>query len=121
MDRLPQKLVDRIASVLTKHDLKNILTLTRQLRYAAERHSGGFARFSIDKSNSERSLALYSGHHLPYLREVIFRQRFSPILSRHESDLSCREDAERLREKDESFARQIKFLFSVLKSLEEQL
>ncbi|KAF2185759.1 hypothetical protein K469DRAFT_574976 [Zopfia rhizophila CBS 207.26] len=120
MNRLPQELIDRISSFLPKHDLKNILTLTTKFRYAAERYSSAFAEFTINERNSEKFLALYSGHRLLYLREVIFRPRFSPIFYRYEPELSCRENADELREKDESFTRQIKFLFTTLRSVEEQ-
>jgi hypothetical protein len=120
MNRLPQELVEKVCSFLPKDDLENVLTLSRPFWSAAERYSGAFAKFTIIERNAENFLALYSGHRLALLREVVFRPSFDPIHydPKGEEDPPCRENAEQLREKDESFTQQIQFLFKTLKSIE---
>jgi hypothetical protein len=120
MNRLPQELVERVCSFLPKDDLKNVLTLSRPFWPAAERYSDAFAKLTITEHNPEPCLALYSGHRIAFLREVVFRPSFDPIHydETGEEDPPCRESAEQLREKDESFTRQIQFLFKALKSIE---
>jgi len=118
MDRLPRELIDKVCSFLPQDDLKNVLTLTNKFRYAAERFSGAFAEYTIDESNSETFVALYSGRRLPYLREVSFKPTFSPIFYHYDREMSCRENKAEVRKKDESFTRQINFLFATLQSIE---
>jgi hypothetical protein len=124
MDRLPQELIERIFSFLLKADLRNLLTLSSSFRYAAERCSGAFAEYTIDEGNSARFLTLFSGHRLLYLRDVNFTPSFPPIHSVIDEDgyevMPCRDTEEEIREKDESFTRQIVHLFTTLKSVEEQ-
>jgi hypothetical protein len=52
MNRLPQELADRIASLMPRNDLKTVLMRTREFRCAAERYSSAFAQFTIDERNS---------------------------------------------------------------------
>lgn len=145
MDRLPQELVDNITSFLPKERLKNVLTLTRSFNYAVERQSGAFAKFTINESNIDKFILLYSGYRLAYLQKVTFRPRFPTIYYSQSSsrflkhyteneiqekyfrtgedqeDIAtpCREDAGELRKRDQSFTRQIRLLFTALKSVEE--
>ena len=67
MNDLPQELVDRICSHLDKPDLKSVLTLTSQFRYAAERYSGAFREFSVNESNAKEFLSCFSNYRLRYL------------------------------------------------------
>ncbi|KAH7081814.1 hypothetical protein BKA63DRAFT_504686 [Paraphoma chrysanthemicola] len=122
MNRLPRELIDNICAFLPKDDLKNLLTVSVPFRYAAEMHSGAFEKFTIDESNSEKFLALCSGHRLPYLRDVIFRPGIAELIRREHADgcLECRENEQELLAKDEVFTNQIKILFNTLKLLEEQ-
>ncbi|KAF2241818.1 hypothetical protein BU26DRAFT_555975 [Trematosphaeria pertusa] len=120
MDWLPQELVDKVASYLSKDDLESVLTLSSKLRYAAERHSGAFTSFNITEDNAEKFVVLFSGHRLPYLREVRFLPWFPTQHHRHDPPLACRESQEELLEKDKSFTRQIQFLFTTLRTVEDQ-
>jgi hypothetical protein len=79
MDRLPQELVEEITSHLSIDDLKNVLTLSANFRFAAERYSGAFTEFTVNESNADRFVERYSGHRLLYLREVHFRPNFPPL------------------------------------------
>ena len=81
MNDLPQELIDRICSHLSNEDLRSVLTLTSQFRYAAERYSGAFEEFTVNAKISQKFLDCFSGHRLLYLREVRFRPKFPPVLS----------------------------------------
>lgn len=120
MNQLPQELIDEISEFLPRKDLKNVLTLSSKFHYAAERYSGAFTRYDMNECNTKRFSALYSGHRLLYLREVTFKPRFSPIHYQDDPKVPCRETAEELQEKDESFTSQITLLFAILTSTEER-
>ncbi|EUC44120.1 hypothetical protein COCMIDRAFT_38013 [Bipolaris oryzae ATCC 44560] len=120
MNNLPQEIVDEICSYIPREDLKNVLTLNRQFRFGAERYSGFFDEYTIKEDNIE-FLSRYSCHRLLYLKEVIFRPILPPVLEPPEGEeLPCRESAEEIREKDESFTRQVQHLFNTLSLLEQQ-
>jgi hypothetical protein len=119
MDRLPQELVEKITGLLPHKYLKCVLTLSTRFRYAAERCSGAFKTFTFDESNAVKFLNLYSGHRLSYLRKVKFRPQFPEPRYHKEKERYCRENAQELHEKDESFTQQIKLLFRTLKLVEE--
>jgi hypothetical protein len=120
MDQLPQELVDKICRYLPKADLKNVLTLTSKFQYASERYSGTFSEFTIDDSNAKTFLELYSSHRILYLREVVFRPSLAPIVEPDDYHEHCRENSDKLREKDEQFSNRIRTLFDVLQILEDQ-
>jgi hypothetical protein len=117
MNQLPQESVERICSYLHKDDLKAVLTLSTEFRFAAERYSGAFEKCTVRGSNVDAFRALYCGHRMLYLREVIFR----PSLPDKTDKLrdSCREDAAELLEKDMAFTQQIKLLLVTLKTVAE--
>ncbi|XP_014554071.1 hypothetical protein COCVIDRAFT_28799 [Bipolaris victoriae FI3] len=113
MNNLPQELVDEICSYMPTEDLKHVLMLNRQFRYGAERYSGFFDEYTI-KEDSIEFLSCYSCHRLLCLKEVIFKPMLPPVLKSPDSEeLPCRESAEEIREKDESFTRQVQHLFDV--------
>ncbi|KAF2832669.1 hypothetical protein CC86DRAFT_401419 [Ophiobolus disseminans] len=118
MDRLPRELVDNICSFMLKEDLKNVLTLNDKFRHAAERYSEAFADYTIDEDNSQKFIALYSGRRLPYLREVRFKPTI-PLLVYDYEKHSCRGSLGELRQRHESFTRQIAYLFTILKKVED--
>jgi len=124
MNQLAQELIERISSFLPIEDLRNVLILDRKFRYAAERHSGAFAEFAVTERNSADFLMRFSGHRLLYLREVTFRPDVSAAydLKGNDNDdrLFSRENADEVRERDESFTRQIQYLFDTLQLVEKQ-
>ncbi|CAN9423397.1 unnamed protein product [Alternaria alternata] len=128
MEGLPQELIDKISSYLPRRDLCNVLTLTGKFRFAAERHCGAFSKFTINENNSVDFLARFSSHRLLYLKEVIFRPTFPTLCgprdneddSSDDDQVLCREPAHEVYERDESFTRQIQFLFHILQLVEKQ-
>lgn len=111
MDQLPQELIDNITSFLPVCDLKYVLTLSKKFQYAAEISSGAFQAFELKESNTEKFVALYSGHRLPYLRVVELKPSFPKLENKNIQEMSR-------REKDVYFTRQIKILLSALKEAE---
>jgi hypothetical protein len=120
MDQLPQELFDKICGYLPRDDLKNVLILTTKFRYAAERHSGAFSSFTINEDNAETFLERYSGHRLLYLREIMFQPTLAPLVYPFSYYEHCRENMQKLREKDEQFSDQIWTLFNLLRAVEDQ-
>jgi hypothetical protein len=120
MDRLPQELVEAITSHLFIDDLKNVLTLSANFRFATERYSGAFTEFTVNESNADRFVERYSGHRLLYLREVHFRPNFPPLwLPGDEDDVECRQSEDNIRENSECFTRQVHSLFTTLSTVEK--
>ncbi|KAF2180483.1 hypothetical protein K469DRAFT_672349 [Zopfia rhizophila CBS 207.26] len=120
MDKFPQELVDRISGYLPRDDLKHTLTVSSKFRFAAERCSGAFTKFCLEEGNAKAFLDTYANHRLLYLRHVEFRTKFSRLEYTRDPKIPCRENADELREKDETFTRQIKFLFTTVKTVEER-
>jgi hypothetical protein len=114
MDRLPQELVDRVSSFLSRESLKNTLLLSHAFRSAAEKYSGAFARFALNKDTAAKFTSTFSGYRLSYLRNLEFGIRLPPPV---DSDL--RDDANQLRRLDRVFTEQVTFLFETLKVVEE--
>ncbi|KAH7131859.1 hypothetical protein B0J11DRAFT_599868 [Dendryphion nanum] len=82
------------------------------------------------KEQHQQFLTKYSGFRLRYLRSVHFYTYF-PDLEDHDDGhdrttctcdhhFNCRETADELREKDEAFTRQIRDLFTTLKTVEDR-
>ncbi|KAF2445865.1 hypothetical protein P171DRAFT_520590 [Karstenula rhodostoma CBS 690.94] len=112
MNSLPQELVDNISEHLNRDDLKNTLLLSRPFQYAAERFSGAFSTYALNEGNVEDFLRVYGGQRFyRYLREVELKTSV-PALDGDPDE--CRDSAAELRKMDESFTRQIKFLFSAI-------
>lgn len=133
MEKLPQEIVDKVSSYLNRSDLKNVLLLSRKLQHAAERASGAFAFFDFAAHTPEERqsfLAKFGGHRFRYLRNICITTRFTPLQHSHWSESrsgdeseprkreprqrepspppeSCRESAEELKRKDQSFRSQI--------------
>lgn len=121
MDNLPQELVDKISHRLSYDDLKRTLFVSRKFQCAAERASGAFAFFAF-KAHSSRErqdfLSKFGGHRVRYLRHITVFIDLPPLESA-ERPLSstkhqrghgssqigqlCRESAEDLYKKDETF------------------
>lgn len=122
MEGLPQELINRFCSHLEKADLKSVLTLTSQLRYAAEKHSGAFREFTIDKDSTEMFLLRFSSYRLNFLREVEFRPTFPPVLQSNDDDeqLPCRDSANDVQKREESLSNQIQLLFRTLRHVEDR-
>ncbi|KAI4640630.1 hypothetical protein J4E93_008220 [Alternaria ventricosa] len=89
------------------------------------------SKFTVTENNSADFLTRFSGHRLLYLREVTFRPDVSATydLKGNEVDddvdedddrVFCRESADEVRERDESFTRQMQFLFDILQRVEKQ-
>ena len=117
MDDLPQELVDCIASYLSKDELKKTLLVSRPFQHATERASGGFTQFYLTQDNSEKFLDTYCDHRCEYLRHIYFETILPPFNTTPGSP-NCRETSHELLERDESFTKQINFVFNTLKKLE---
>ena len=115
MDQLPQELVNRVSSFLSPESLKNTLVLSHAFRYAAEKYSGTFARFALNKDTAAKFTSTFSGYRLSYLRNLEFEIRLPPPV-----DSNLRDDAKQLSNLDQSFTEQIMFLFETLKTVEER-
>jgi hypothetical protein len=114
MNQLPHELVDRVSSFLSPESLKNTLLLSHAFRSAAEKYSGAFARFALNKNTAEKFSTTFSGYRLSYLRDLEFEIRLpSPV------DSNLRDDANQLRRLDQVFTEQVTFLFKTLKTVEE--
>jgi hypothetical protein len=117
MDQLPQELIDRISRLLPRKDLKNTLLLSKAFRFPAEKYSWAFHSFKLDEENAAQFLNTFSGHRFSFLRSV----EFQPILPRIEYTYPHpRETESGLREKDKDYTRQIAFLFTTMKELEDR-
>lgn len=117
MDNLPQELVDRIASYLSKDELKKTLLISRPFQHATEKASGGFTEFHLTQDNSKKFLDTYWDHRGGYLRHIYFETILPPFKTMPIS-LNYRETSNELLERDESFTKQINFLFDTVKTLE---
>jgi hypothetical protein len=114
MNQLPHELVDRVSSFLSPESLKNTLLLSHAFRSAAEKYSGAFARFALNKDTAENFTTTFSGYRLSYLRDLEFEIHLPPPL-----DNDLRDDANQLSRLDQLFTEQIMFLFETLKVVEE--
>jgi hypothetical protein len=114
MDQLPQELVDQISYYLAPDDLKNTLLLSHAFCFSAEKYSGAFASFHLDKHNAGKFINTFSGHRLLYLRDLRFEIRLP-----FPKDRNCRDDADQLRQHNVSLTQQISFLFKTIKTVEE--
>ncbi|ORY17842.1 hypothetical protein BCR34DRAFT_464224, partial [Clohesyomyces aquaticus] len=132
MDTLPLELFDRICDFLAIDDLKNTLTVSRNFQHASERASGAFSQFDLTEDNANVFLDLYSGRRWGYLRLVRFRTHLPPYQADDDNKVEldvdgtevsnqCRESFQELREKDEFFTKQILFLFTTLRTIEDQV
>jgi hypothetical protein len=115
MDQLPQELVDRISSYLSPADLKNTLLLSHTFRFPAEKYSGAFAIFALNRDTAEKFIATFSGHRLLYLRDLEFVTSLPPP-----ENSGRRDSTVQLSKHDKSFTQQIKFLFNTMKTVEER-
>ncbi|KAF2183381.1 hypothetical protein K469DRAFT_668401 [Zopfia rhizophila CBS 207.26] len=133
MANLPHELVDRICGLLTLDDLKNTVTVSRSFQYASERASGAYAEFDLTRDNAQAFLSLYSGRRWGYLRHVRFRTHIPPYEEDENDEQDepdgggsrkthrCRESLQELREKDELFTKQINFVFTTLRTIENNV
>ncbi|CAN9411096.1 unnamed protein product [Alternaria alternata] len=124
MDQLPQELIEKITSYVPTEDLKNLLTLTTKFRYSAERYSGAFTEYTLNKRNADKFVKIFSGHRLLYLREVIFRPNLPPLVwtppaGEEDEEIECRESAGEIRDKSEHFTCQVQIIYKTLRTVEE--
>jgi hypothetical protein len=122
MNDLPPELIDRISFFLEHDDLKRTLFVSPPFQAAAERYSGAFASFTFDNDevHNEVFISNYSGRRLRYLRYIELHTEF-PRLQPWDADpydLSCRESLAELLAKDESFTKQVRRLFEIVKKAE---
>jgi hypothetical protein len=115
MDQLPQELVDRISSYLSRDDLKNTLLLSHAFRFPAEKYSSAFQNFALHQDNAEKFINTFSGHRLLYLRNLEFRIILPPP-----ENSDRRDNAAQLSKHDQCFTEQITFLFKTMKTVEER-
>ncbi|KAH7393077.1 hypothetical protein BKA66DRAFT_457519 [Pyrenochaeta sp. MPI-SDFR-AT-0127] len=129
MEQLPQELVERICTFLTPDDLKKTLTVSRSLQHASERVSGAFAQFDLTRANAQAFLSLFRGRRWQYLRHVRFRTQLSPYCQDEETESDandsgethrCRESPQELQEKDAQFTKEIDFIFTTLRTIEDR-
>ncbi|EUC44119.1 hypothetical protein COCMIDRAFT_6528 [Bipolaris oryzae ATCC 44560] len=122
MNDLPQELIDEICSHLPRDDLQDVLTLSRQFQYSAEKYSGFFEKYTLDTGNSAEFRSRFLSYRLLYLQEVIFRPTVPRFNWRGEDGepVPYRETADEVRRRDESFTNQIQWLFHVFRSIEDQ-
>ena len=133
MDNLPQEIIDCISSHLDRYDLCSTLTVNSKFQVSAERYSGAYEQFDLDKSTADRFLRTFSGRHFHHLRRVYFATTLVPndIPPNHrwldpsdvdEGDVpQCRESKETLQEYNESFTSQVGFLFDMLNTVERRV
>lgn len=119
MDQHPQELVDRICQSLEIQDLRHTLLLSRRFQLASERLSGAFTRRVFTASTAKKFIDTYSSHRLLYLRQVEIRPVF-PRLQQSPDNIACRESETEIRLRDEGFSRQIQFLLTTLKTVEDR-
>jgi hypothetical protein len=122
MNNLPQELVDRISSYLSREDLKNTLLLSLKFQHAAEQYSGSFSKFALTEDNADQFLIMYSGRHLRHLRDLEFRTELPALEWDEEANKDdhplFRDTSEDLDQMDQEFTRQIGLLFATLQKME---
>lgn len=124
MDRLPQELLDQVSSYLDPEHLKHTLTVSRAFQVAAEKYSGAYNDFELNKETAHRFVNTFGGRRLGYLQHIAFRTTL-PALEKKLDWNSCpqghpvRDSQDELRAADESFTDQIEFLFSIVKKTED--
>ncbi|KAF1962874.1 hypothetical protein CC80DRAFT_521817 [Byssothecium circinans] len=124
MNNLPQEIVNRISSYLSRDDLKSTLFISSGWQYAAEEYSEAFSEFNLTTTNDSTFLSRYSGHRFRYLKNVKFKTKLpdlGPYDDEIEAEDDCRETANELQKLDQIFTGQIIFLYSTLKALETRL
>jgi len=124
MDSLPQELVDHISSYLGIEDLKQTLTVSTAFQVAAEKYSGAFSDFELNKETARRFVDTFGGRRLGYLQHLTFRTTIPALNQKvdweaHPDGHPVRDSEQDLQEADESFTDQIKFLFSTVKEMED--
>ncbi|KAJ4357679.1 uncharacterized protein N0V89_002255 [Didymosphaeria variabile] len=124
MDNLPQELVDHISSYLGTEDLKQTLIVLPAFQVAAEKYSGVFSDFELNKGTARRFVNTFGGRRLGYLQHLTFRIAIPALDEKvdweaHPDGHPVRNFEEDLREADESFTDQIKFFFSIVKEMED--
>lgn len=129
MDSLPQELTDHISSYLSIEDLKNSLKVSPAFQIAAERFSGAFDEFELNKENGSKFINLFGGRRLGYLRHLSFRTQLPPLddeidleeeLEKHGDCLQIRDTFEEVQNGNKCFTDQIRFLFSTIKEVEDR-
>ncbi|OLN83427.1 hypothetical protein CCHL11_03119 [Colletotrichum chlorophyti] len=111
MDTLPQEVVDQIASGLHRHDLKNILLLTKTFQIAAEKYSDAFKKCKLYPGDLDKFVTQFRGPRFCWLQEVDFQLQWpegAPGDSKRDATA-----------RDECLSNQIHSLFSALKTLED--
>ncbi|KAJ4288047.1 hypothetical protein N0V90_012063 [Kalmusia sp. IMI 367209] len=133
MCNLSQEIIDCISSHLDRYDLCSTLTVNSKFQASAERYSGAYKQFYLDKSTADRFLRTFSGRHFRHLRRVHFATTLIPndIPPNHrqldpsdvdEDDIpQCRESEDTLQEYNESFTAQVGFLFDMLNTVERRV
>ena len=115
IDQLPQELIDRICRNLDVQDLESTLLLSRKFQFSSKKFSGIFTWKALTASTAQKFVDTYSSHRLLYLRHVEFRPTL-PRLQQLNEKISCQESQGRIRMRGESFSRQIRCLFTTLKT-----
>jgi hypothetical protein len=115
MNKLPQELVDRISSHLSRDELKNTLLLSHTFCYPAEKYSGVFERFWLCEGTTRRFIDFFSGHRLLYLNNVEFGISL-PL----PEDPEGRDKVDQLSKNDKSLTEQTMILFKTIKTVEER-
>ena len=126
MESLPQELVDRISSYLGPKELKNTLLLNAKYQRAAEQYSEAFSTYTLTEDNVGDFVEFCGGRLAQHLRIIKF-QTCLPALdmdafknnTRAFQDNPCRDTIDELREMDEEFTRQVRFLFKTLHEVEQ--
>ncbi|KAF2440214.1 hypothetical protein P171DRAFT_435980 [Karstenula rhodostoma CBS 690.94] len=133
MDNLPQEIIDHISSYLDRYDLRATLTVNSRFQASAERYSGAYERFDLDEDSADKFLLTFSGRHFRHLRRIVFvttlvtndvppnHRWLDPRDVDEDDPRPCRESKETLQEYDESFTKQIRFLFDTLNTLERSV
>ncbi|KAL1608079.1 hypothetical protein SLS60_003018 [Paraconiothyrium brasiliense] len=124
MNKLPQELVDHISSYLELEDLSSTLTVSPEFQVAAEKYSGVFDEFELSQQNGYKFADTYGGRRFGYLQHLSFRTTLPPLEEEIDWDAEPeghppRDTEEHLRAADESFSKQIGFLFSSIRNVED--
>ena len=73
MNSLPQELVDHISRYLGIEDLKKTLTVSPAFQAAAEKYSGAFSHFELNRDTARQFVKTFGCRRLGYLQHLTFR------------------------------------------------
>ncbi len=119
MPSLPQEVIDRIAWHADIATRWNLLIVSHNVQVAVEKASWS-GSYKLQSSNIDKFNALYHGHRVRILRNIIFSIQFPELRETEEKKLKCREITEEIQANSSLFTRQISDLFTALQRMERE-